>query len=783
MKAVRMLFLALLVGLLFLAIGGADTAHSATATATLSVGWNQVCYVGAEQPVEAALGDIAGSVQALYKIGAGGALQRWFPGRPQMSTLDTLRPYDPILVLTSGTVTWTQTSDQVAPDAADLEQGWNAVCYEGGDEDIVEAVHGVHGQIAIIYALVPGQGWLRYVPDRPEINTLDSLQRHQPILVLISEPAGATWYFGGEEIALPPLAPFAASLQAKVHQIRDTMSSIRGLPLHSGMEEGTISRAALTQYYQQLAEQTRREQGEEFQAWNAAYRLLHLIGPQDDLLDISTAFSSSILGFYRPSDDKLVLVAEEIATVHTEDESTLAHEYVHTFQDARFDMEKLNQLAESEKETRSNTEYGATVECLIEGDAVVSEFRYMEAVYGPDWYEQVQPSDGETGGPDVPPGMVRYFYFPYGQCAAFVAQLFSQGGWDAVNRAYEDVPTSTEQILHPQKYASREGPSALQLPDMSAQLGQGWQQLDDFVFGEFDAYNYLLSSLENESGWDSVAKEAAAGWGGGRLATYAYDDAARVVLHLSLQWDSPNDLSQFVAAFLQVAGTTAGRWWPGDPGINTVRWASASEHGFATWQGNSFVALLSSNADDLRAATVATGHNLDAAVSPSLPAPPGKTDEAWLQQLASRYASIGGVAITWQSSDIWEMEGVHFLQLSLTLESAIVWLSASDQAKNNWGHAVLDEAMNRSPGADVAVLVTDPGYFTWDPSFGSDWCYVGSYYPGSGWYQQCTLLRAYWFESLQDSWVEFFVISLLPVAGQARSVSLVRDPGRASPSP
>jgi hypothetical protein len=166
-----------------------------TATATLSVGWNQVCYIGPEQPVGAALGYIAGSVQALYQIEAGGALQRWFPGRPEMSTLDTLRPYEPILVLMSGTLTWTQTSDQVAPGAQDLEQGWNAVCYEGQDADIGEAVGGVQDEIAIIYALAPGQSWLRYVPDRPEINTLDRLQRHQAVLVLVSEAAGVTWHF------------------------------------------------------------------------------------------------------------------------------------------------------------------------------------------------------------------------------------------------------------------------------------------------------------------------------------------------------------------------------------------------------------------------------------------------------------------------------------------------------------------------------------------------------------------------------------------------------------
>ncbi len=106
------------------------------------------------------------------------------------------------------------------------------------------------------------------------------------------------------------------------------------------------------------------------------------------------------------------------------------------------------------------------------------------------------------------------------------------------------------------------------------------------------------------------------------MATYTHQDGTRVVLHLSLQWDSPADLSEFVDAFLQVAGATAGLWWPTDPAPTAVRWESANEHGFAKWQSGSVVVMLSPNADDLRAATTAAGYDLDAATSPSLPAAP-----------------------------------------------------------------------------------------------------------------------------------------------------------------
>jgi len=609
------------IGLLF-GIGAVGSVYSATTTTNLTAGWNQVCYIGEEGPVGEALGTVADSVQALYRMRTDGTLDRWFPGRPEVSTIDALAPQDALLMLVGATVEWTQSSDQAAPHTADMAQGWSSICYEGESRDMEEAIGGVDGELAIVYSLVPGQGWLRFVPGRSEISNLQEVEPHQALLVLVSDAAGATWDFDKWEVAMPPLTPLDPTLQAKAHQIRDMMSSIRGLPAFPGIEEGTITQAALTDYYERQAEKTRQEEGEESQAWNVAFRLLHLIGPEDDLLDIDTSFSSNILGFYSPDDDKLALVAEQSATIDAADEATLAHEYTHSFQDARWDIEKLDELAVNEDEAKGNTEYGATVRCLIEGDASVSEVAYLATVNPMGLLGQIPSPEGESGSAEIPPGMARYYYFPYNQCAEFVGLLFFAGGWEAINTAYDDMPTSTEQVLHLEKYMAHETPAALSLADLSAQLGQGWGQLEDTLFGEFDVFNYLLSSLEGQSGWDDVASEAAAGWGGGRMATYAHDDPTRVVLHLSLQWDSPDDLSGFVDAFLQVAGATGGAWWPADASITTVRWDGAAEHGFATWQGGTFVALLSASADDLRAAATAADYNLDAATSPSLPAPP-----------------------------------------------------------------------------------------------------------------------------------------------------------------
>ncbi|NOR82033.1 MAG: hypothetical protein GQ526_00895 [Ardenticatenales bacterium] len=58
-----------------------------------------------------------------------------------------------------------------------------------------------------------------------------------------------------------------------------------------------------------------------------------------------------------------------------------------------------------------------------------------------------------------------------------------------------------------------------------------------------------------------------------------------------------------------------------------MRWSGENEHGFATWQETSFIALLASNEDDLGAAVAAIGNNLDAAISPTQSVPELQTDE------------------------------------------------------------------------------------------------------------------------------------------------------------
>jgi YVTN family beta-propeller protein len=161
----------------------------------LAVGWNQVCYVGSEQPIQDALAPVLGDVSAVYRMGSGGGYDRWFSGRPEVSTITTVSPYQPLLLLMTEGAAWNQTpGGSSPPTSASLGQGWNTVCYGGTTMAPDEATSAIADDFSILYMLGSGQVWSRYVPDRPEVSNIDELARYDAVLML-ANGSETTWTF------------------------------------------------------------------------------------------------------------------------------------------------------------------------------------------------------------------------------------------------------------------------------------------------------------------------------------------------------------------------------------------------------------------------------------------------------------------------------------------------------------------------------------------------------------------------------------------------------------
>ncbi len=408
---------------------------------------------------------------------------------------------------------------------------------------------------------------------------------------------------------LPPLTPFDPALMERLHEIRDRAIEVRGLPANSQIEEGWFTEETLQAYNEEGEEEAREELGTQLEAYNIAWRLLHLMGPDDDLLDASTTFEGSVVGLYYPRLDRLALIfsGEEITP---DDEITLVHEYIHSFQDGRWDIVELGKLAEKDDDENSSSEFATTIDCLIEGDATLAMLLYAEEVYGPDWYDQIYGEEGEDPEPEpdeeLPPALERYFSFNYSECVLFVLAIYIEGGWEAVDDLYDDPPRSTEAILHPDRYlADKDIGSIVPLAELHEEL-DGWERLSLLPFGEFDIFVYLATVLED----DAVAEAGATGWDGGRSAVYTRegedDSEQQVLVHIGLAFDTDADLNEFLSAFEKVRELIADSQ---EPGENSVSWSEESAFGEAWWdpQFRRFDILIANDQEALNTAAPLAG--------------------------------------------------------------------------------------------------------------------------------------------------------------------------------
>ena len=158
-------------------------------------------------------------------------------------------------------------------------------------------------------------------------------------------------------------------------------------------------------------------------------------------------------------------------------------------------------------------------------------------------------------------------FFPDEAGLLFVSALYNEGGWDAVNAAYADLPRSTEQILHRERYPD-DVPVEVTLPPLTDTLGSGWRLVDQDVLGEFGLQLYLDVQLSRAD-----ADAAAEGWGGDGYAVYWREDESGFVLVLQLVWDTPADAVEFFTGYVEFAEARFGKgparteedhlWWSG----------------------------------------------------------------------------------------------------------------------------------------------------------------------------------------------------------------------------
>jgi hypothetical protein len=243
----------------------------------------------------------------------------------------------------------------------------------------------------------------------------------------------------------------------------------------------------------------------------------------------------------------------------------MAHELTHALQDQHFNLKRFEKWPDGD----SDAELAA--HALIEGDATLAMTLYLakHPMVALAFIRSVQSQQISSEVFKRAPRVLREsLMFPYEQGSTWATQLYRKGGWEMVSQAYNKLPQSSEQILHPEKYFASEAPMKVTVPDLKTLLGPKWKLIDTDVNGEWGCYlildEYLNSAAES--------KRAAAGWGGDQFVLYEGPSADDVFVAKFTSWDTAADAREFFDAYLK-------RTWKRYPDAKATETISTTERG------------------------------------------------------------------------------------------------------------------------------------------------------------------------------------------------------------
>jgi hypothetical protein len=259
-------------------------------------------------------------------------------------------------------------------------------------------------------------------------------------------------------------------------------------------------------------------------------RMLEALGaiPFDSNLRAVTKdlLESQVAGFYVPKTNELFVPGNPDEPMSAVERTIMAHELEHAVSDQRLGIPLPDDPSPSKID-----ESIATLS-VVEGDATLTMQRYTIAEIPV--FEQLSLlndaslANSEEALERVPHYLQQQLTFPYLSGLEFTCDLYARGGWKAVDKAYDHPPTTTAEILFPERYRAREGEIDVRDPNRP----RGFDHLFDSSFGAAN----LMWLFEAPGGDETKAlndpKERVSSWAGGevRLWSSARDHALGLAL-------------------------------------------------------------------------------------------------------------------------------------------------------------------------------------------------------------------------------------------------------------
>lgn len=346
-----------------------------------------------------------------------------------------------------------------------------------------------------------------------------------------------------------------------VYETQAEVAALRGFWLLEPVDYKPLTKERLVQILDESIARQYPGKSLEYYVWlNQLFSALP--EPFDMLQYMHELTGEQVAGLYDPA-SAVLFVRDRFDLSSPLGRMILAHEICHALQDQNHPLQELG------VEDSENSDRALAVLSIAEGDATLLMSEYL-AQYGNPFsliadLPRMMAMDQQKLN-NAPPAIQQSLLFPYMQGMQFFqhlngrtrthpqgdrADLQTDSAWRA--EVFSDPPESTEQILHPEKYLTRELPGDVELPATDDMLSSATN-----VLGEFGTALMFEPLLGRER-----ARKAAQGWNGDRVRVGDAKQGGRRLVQWVARWDSEQDATEFSDALreaLEARYAGALRW-------------------------------------------------------------------------------------------------------------------------------------------------------------------------------------------------------------------------------
>jgi hypothetical protein len=325
-----------------------------------------------------------------------------------------------------------------------------------------------------------------------------------------------------------------------------TVVRLRGLEPKSQILKGVKTREEISRF---LNDRVQEEYSQsELQQEGQMLQKLGLIPPKMDYKEFALKLlTEQVEGFYDPEKKTFYIAAWLPAD---EQKPVMVHELTHALQDQYFDISKTlkKDLA------AANDDRALAHQAIMEGDGLAVMLNYILEPAKKNFAQlpnmvslmrtqmlTAQSQYAVFGS--APQYFQESLLFPYEYGAAFLQNAWNKNpSWQSINEIYADLPVSTEQIIHPEKYYAHDNPKPVKEENLAVELGNDWKVAYKNVLGELS-----LGLFMNLRFTDERARKSVFGWGGDEAVLLTNGEGKSAVF-VNTIWDSMPEADIFFLA-------------------------------------------------------------------------------------------------------------------------------------------------------------------------------------------------------------------------------------------